>query len=70
MFGFEQWDSPVSLGIEVGMSLLIVIGLLFIVRRVNANAEAERRRSLDADKQAQSEIDRNQHDQQDRRDNE
>ena len=25
MFGFEQWDSPLSLGIEVGMSLLIVL---------------------------------------------
>ena len=70
MFGFEQWDSPLSLGIEVGMSLLIVIGLLFIVRRVNANAEAERRRMLDADKEAHSELDREQNDQQDRLDNE
>jgi hypothetical protein len=70
MFGFEQWDSPLSLGLEVGMSLLIVIGLLFIVRRVNANAEAERRRTLDADKKAHSELDREQNDQQDRLDNE
>ena len=70
MFGFEQWDSPLSLGIEVGMSLLIVIGLLFIVRRVNANAEAERRRTLDAQKQAQSELDQEHNDQQDRLDNE
>jgi hypothetical protein len=70
MFGFEQWDSPLSLGIEVGMSLLIVIGLLFIVRRVNANAEAERRRTLDADKEAHSELDREHDDRQNRRDNE
>ena len=70
MFGFEQWDSPLSLGIEVGMSLLIVIGLLFIVRRVNANAEAERRKSLDADKQAKRELDREQNDERDRLDNE
>jgi hypothetical protein len=70
MFGFEQWDSPLSLGIEVGMSLLIVIGLLFIVRRVNANAEAERRRTLDADKEAHRELDREHDDQQNRRDNE
>ena len=70
MFGFEQWDSPLSLGIEVGMSLLIVIGLLFIVRRVNANAEAERRRTLDAQEQSHSELDREQNDQQDRLNNE
>ncbi len=70
MFGFEQWDSPLSLGIEVGMSLLIVIGLLFIVRRINANAEAERRRTLEADKKVHSELDREQNDQQDRLDNE
>jgi hypothetical protein len=70
MFGFEQWDSPLSLGIEVGMSLLIMIGLLFIVRRVNANAEAERRRTLEADKEAHSELDREHDDQQNRRDNE
>lgn len=70
MFGFEQWDSPLSLGIEVGMSLLIVIGLLFIVRRVNANAEAERRKSLDLDKQAKGELDREQNDERDRLDNE
>ena len=70
MFGFEQWDSPLSLGLEVGMSLLIVVGLLFIVRRVNANAEAERRRTLDTHKQAQSELEREPNDQQDRLDNE
>jgi hypothetical protein len=70
MFGFEQWDSPLSLGIEVGISLLIVIGLLFIARRVNANAEAERRKSLDLDKQAKRELDREQNDERDRLDNE
>jgi hypothetical protein len=63
MFGFEEWDSPLSLGIEVGVSLLIVIGLLFIVRRVNASAEAERRRSLEAKREAESELDREQNDQ-------
>jgi uncharacterized integral membrane protein len=44
VFGFVQWDSPLALVLEVALSLAIIAGLLFVVRRVNAQAEAERRR--------------------------
>jgi hypothetical protein len=43
VFGFAQWDSPLALVLEVALSLVIVGGLLLLVRRVNAQAEAERR---------------------------
>ncbi|HST06392.1 MAG TPA: hypothetical protein VLQ48_16895 [Chloroflexia bacterium] len=69
MFGFEDWDDPVSFVIYLALSILLVIGLLFIVRRVNANAEAERRRFLEAEKQAKTESDREQNDEHDRLDN-
>ena len=49
MFGFVQWDSPLAFIIEVALSLAIVVGLLFLVRRVNARAEAERRPQNAAD---------------------
>lgn len=44
MFGFAQWDSPFALVFEVVLSLLIVGGIMLLVRRVNASAEADRRK--------------------------
>jgi hypothetical protein len=41
MFGFVQWDDPVTLALEVLLSLAIVVGLFVVVRRVNARAAAE-----------------------------
>jgi F0F1-type ATP synthase assembly protein I len=41
MFGFVQWDDPLTLALEVLLSLGIVVGLIFVVRRVNAKAEAD-----------------------------
>ncbi|MEO5952616.1 MAG: hypothetical protein ABIQ44_09150 [Chloroflexia bacterium] len=41
MFGFAQWDSPIALVLEAALSLVIVIALLFVVRGVNARAEAD-----------------------------
>jgi hypothetical protein len=41
MFGFVQWDNPLALALEVLLSLAIVIGLIFVVRRVNAKAAAD-----------------------------
>jgi hypothetical protein len=69
MFGFEDWEDPVSFVIYLALSILLVIGLLFIVRRVNANAEAERRRFLEAEKQNIKESDQEQNDEHDRLDN-
>ena len=46
MFGFAQWDSPIALVLEVALSLLIVVGLLFVVRGVNARAETDRKNRL------------------------
>jgi flagellar biogenesis protein FliO len=34
MFGFVQWDSPLALLGEFLFALLIFIGILFVVRRV------------------------------------
>jgi hypothetical protein len=42
MFGFVQWDDPITLLLEVLLSLAIVAGLFLVVRRVNASAAAER----------------------------
>jgi hypothetical protein len=42
VFGFAQWDSPVALLLEALLSIAIMIILIFVVRRVNAHAEAER----------------------------
>jgi hypothetical protein len=66
VFGFEQWDSPLALGVEAGVSLIIFIGILYIVRRVNVNAEAERQRYMDAKKSASADLDREQNDQDNR----
>ncbi|HET9496549.1 MAG TPA: hypothetical protein VFR15_20160 [Chloroflexia bacterium] len=41
MFGFVQWDNAVTLVLEVLLSLAIVVGLILVVRRVNARAAAE-----------------------------
>jgi hypothetical protein len=41
MFGFVQWDSPLALALEVILSLAIVVGLILVVRRVNAKAAAD-----------------------------
>ena len=49
--------------------ILIVIGLLFIVRRVNANAEAERRGTSKLKNRHKTELDREQNDEHDRLDN-
>jgi len=46
VFGFAQWDSLPSLVLEALLSIAIVVALLFVVRRVNANAAAERERYL------------------------
>jgi hypothetical protein len=46
VFGFAEWDSWLSLILEGLLSLGIVVGLFFVVRRVNANAEADRQRYL------------------------
>lgn len=44
MFGFVEWDSWLSFGLEVALSLAVVVGLILLARRVNASAEAERQR--------------------------
>jgi hypothetical protein len=41
MFGFVQWDDPLTLLLEVLLSLAIVAGLILVVRRVNARAAAQ-----------------------------
>ena len=46
MFGFAQWDSPVSLVLEALISVAIMVVLIFVVRRVNARAEADRERYM------------------------
>jgi hypothetical protein len=48
VFGFAQWDSPVALILEAALSLIIVAALLFVVRRVNARAEAEHKDKLNS----------------------
>lgn len=38
MFTFIEWDSLASLALEVGLSLLIFIIIIWVVRRVNAQS--------------------------------
>lgn len=42
MFGFAEWDSPVSLLLEFLLSGAIIVAVMWLVRRVNARAEASR----------------------------
>ena len=46
MFGFAEWDNWLSFILEASLSLAILVGLIFVVRRVNANGEADRQRYL------------------------
>jgi hypothetical protein len=46
VFGFAQWDSPVALVLEALLSVAIVVALIFVARRVNAQAAADRERYL------------------------
>jgi hypothetical protein len=48
MFGFAEWDSWLSFILEGALSLAVLVGLIFIARRVNASAEADRRRRLES----------------------
>jgi hypothetical protein len=43
MFGFVQWDNPITFALEVLLSLVIVAGLIIVVRRVNAKAAEDHR---------------------------
>ncbi|HYP40288.1 MAG TPA: hypothetical protein VEX13_07985 [Chloroflexia bacterium] len=36
MFGFVQWDSPLTLLIEVALSIAVLAALMWVARRVNA----------------------------------
>jgi hypothetical protein len=44
VFGFAEWDSWLSFIMEGALSLAVLVGLVLLARRVNANAEAERQR--------------------------
>jgi len=46
VFGFAEWDSWFSFSLEAALSLAVLVGLIFIVRRVNASGEADRQRYL------------------------
>jgi len=46
MFGFAEWDSWLSFILEASLSVAVIIGLFFVVRRVNASSEADRQRYL------------------------
>jgi hypothetical protein len=48
MFGFAEWDSWLSFILEVALSLAVLVGLIFLARRVNASAEADRKRRLES----------------------
>jgi hypothetical protein len=48
VFGFAEWDSWLSFVLEASLSLAVLVGLIFIVRRVNAKGEADRQRYLQA----------------------
>ena len=61
MFGFAQWDSPIALVLEVALSLLIVVGLLFVVRGVNARAEIDRKNRLNTTSHGNSESNTDKH---------
>lgn len=52
MFGFAQWDSPLALVLEFLLSVAIIVALLLVVRKVNANAAAERQRYIETRRQA------------------
>lgn|GEM_PF-6379948 len=35
MFGLLEWENPTILFLEFGLSILVLIGIMFVVRRVN-----------------------------------
>lgn len=45
MFGLLEWENPAILFLELGLSILVLIGIMFVVRRVNraSTPEAYRR---------------------------
>jgi RsiW-degrading membrane proteinase PrsW (M82 family) len=36
LFDFVQWDSPLTLLLEVALSIVVLIALMWVARRVNA----------------------------------
>ncbi|HYO50049.1 MAG TPA: hypothetical protein VEW94_09385 [Chloroflexia bacterium] len=36
MFNFVQWDNPMTLLIEVALSIVVLVALMWVARRVNA----------------------------------
>ena len=42
MFGFVQWDGPIALLLEFLLSLLVFIGILFVVRKVERTGRDSR----------------------------
>lgn len=36
MFNFVQWDNPLTLLMEVALSIVVLIALMWVARRVNA----------------------------------
>jgi hypothetical protein len=45
LFGFVQWDNPLTLALEVLISLALLVALVLIATKVNAGADAAHRRS-------------------------
>ncbi|HYO50913.1 MAG TPA: hypothetical protein VEW94_13765, partial [Chloroflexia bacterium] len=38
MFNFIQWDNPLTLLIEVALSIVVLVALMWVARRVNATS--------------------------------
>ena len=38
MFGILEWDSPLQLLIEIAFAVVVMIGIMWLVRRVNSTS--------------------------------
>jgi hypothetical protein len=38
LFNFVQWDNPLTLLVEVALSILVLVVLMWVARRVNASS--------------------------------